>query len=262
MEMLLFRAALTGVLLAIAAAPMGCFMLWQRLAFYAAAIAHAAVLGLAIASIMGFNPQLGLMLAAIGFALLIAVLQKYAATNLDTQLSIVSHSMLAIGLILLSVYAQNQINLTAFLFGDILSIRYQDTWLIAAVSGLIIALIAVFFKPLLLVTISAEIAQAEGLNIHRLQLGFLVALAIFVSISIQIIGLLLVVAMLVIPAAASRAFSRSPIKMILIAGLMGSSCILLGIAASWFYDVPAGPACVVAAFIAYLLSIVKMRLHH
>ncbi|MFT5260393.1 MAG: zinc transport system permease protein [Saprospiraceae bacterium] len=260
MEALIFRIALTGILLAITAAPMGCFMMWQRMAFYGAAIAHASILGLAIASIMGINLQIGLVVAAVSFAFVIKALQNYAPTNLDTQLSIVSHSMLAIGLVLLSVYSQNQINLMQFLFGDILSINYQDTVLIAATSIIIIILTSRYFKPLLLATISAEIAQAEGLNVNRLHLGFLVALALFVSISIQVIGLLLVMAILIIPPAASKAFSKSPSTMIFIAGLIGSVCVLIGIAASWFYDVPAGPAIVVAAFVVYLLSIAKIKL--
>lgn len=260
MEALIFRAVLTGILLAITAAPMGCFMLWKKMAFFGAAIAHASILGLAVASIIGLNPQVGLMSAAILFAGAIVVLQKVAPINLDTQLSIVSHSMLALGLILLSQYAPKQIDLMQYLLGDILSISHQDTLLIALCSVLILSLLIAYLKPLLLSTISRDIAQAEGLKVDRIHLGVLLALAVFVSISIQVIGLLLVTAILIIPPAVSTTFAKTPQRMIIISALIGSVCILLGIASAWFYDLPAGPAIVVAAFVLYATSIVKTKL--
>ncbi len=260
MEALIFRAVFTGILLAITAAPMGCFMMWQRMAFYGAAIAHASILGLAAANIFGFNPQVGLISAAVLFALAIVTLQKHAPLNLDTQLSIVSHSMLAIGLILLSQYAPKQVDLMQYLFGDILSISNLDTALIAVCSVVLLALLLLYLKPLLLNTISRDIAQAEGLKVDRIHLGFLLALAVFVSISIQVIGLLLVMAILIIPPAASAAFSKTPQKMIIISALIGSTCIVAGIAAAWVYDIPAGPAIVVSAFLIYCVSVAKSTL--
>ncbi len=259
MEVLILRSLITGILLAICAAPMGCFMMWKNMAFYGAAIAHASILGLAIANLTGTNPQIGLMVSSVGFALFIVALQSHSRQNLDAQLSIVSHSMLALGLILLSLYAPSQINLMQYLIGDILSITTQDTLLIASFCVAVILLFVLFIKPLLLTTISPAIAQAEGINIRRYNALYLITLALFVSISIQVIGLLLVMAILIIPPAASKAFSNSPQSMIVISAVCGMLCIILGIAASWFYDLPAGPAIVVTAFSLYLISTIRER---
>ena len=172
-----------------------------------------------------------------------------------------AHSLLAIGLVAVSLLDDNRIDLNAYLFGDILAV--SDGHLLIMWIGAMLAtlLIVTRWQKLLLLTISADLAAAGGLNPRREQLVLTVALALVVAIAIKVVGVLLISAMLIIPAAAARPLSHTPERMAIIALGVGISSIFMGLAVSYFTDTPTGPTtvCVAAAFFIFatIASVVR-----
>ena len=252
----LTRALLAGIGTAVAAGPLGAFVLWRRMAYFGDATAHAALLGVALA--IGFSTSI---LAA---TLAVALLMALAVTTLtarghtsDSTLGVLSHAALALGLVAFALLGGAAVDLNSFLFGDILAVRKTDLAVIWTGAALVAALIAWRWQALLTATINAELATSTGIDPRREHLIITLALAITVAVALKVIGALLIGAMLIIPAAAARSLARSPDAMVVIAIAIGAAASALGLGLSWQYDLPAGPAIVSAAAGLYALSLLK-----
>ena len=254
------RAALAGIGVAVAAAPLGCFVVWRRMAYFGEATAHAAILGVAMA--------LALDISIFAGALLVALIMAWIATQLsgrgyamDTVLGVLAHSSLAVGLVVVSFLSGIRIDLMAYLFGDILAVSRFDIAIIWGGALLVIALIAWRWDPLLTTTLNEELAYASGLNPNREKLILTLSLGVTVAVAIKVVGALLIVAMLVIPAAASRNLARTPETMVMIAGIIGAISALAGLKAAYIFDTPAGPSivCVASVFFVTLSVIAAFK---
>jgi zinc transport system permease protein len=249
----LIRAGLAGIGLAAAAGPLGCFVVWRRMAYFSDATAHAALLGVALALAFSFPTYLGVLIAATAIATS-TMLSINKATATDTILGVVAHSALALGLVAVSLTAATRLDLMAFLFGDILAVGIQDLifiWIGAVVvSGLMIWR----WRALLAITINADLAFASGINAKREQAILTFALAMTVAISIKIVGALLIGAMLIIPAASARGLVKSPAMMAFAAIAIGSCSTISGLGASYLWDTPTGPTIVAMAAVFFMLS--------
>ena len=254
------RAALAGIGVAVAAAPLGCFVVWRRMAYFGEATAHAAILGVAMA--------LALDISIFAGALLVALIMAWIATQLsgrgyamDTVLGVLAHSSLAVGLVVVSFLSGIRIDLMAYLFGDILAVSRFDIAIIWGGALLVIALIAWRWAPLLITTLNEELAYARGLNPNREKLILTLSLWVTVAVAIKVVGALLIVAMLVIPAAASRNLARTPETMVMIAGIIGAISALAGLKAAYIFDTPAGPSivCVASVFFVTLSVIAAFK---
>ena len=254
------RAALAGIGVAVAAAPLGCFVVWRRMAYFGEATAHAAILGVAMA--------LALDISIFAGALLVALIMAWIATQLsgrgyamDTVLGVLAHSSLAVGLVVVSFLSGIRIDLMAYLFGDILAVSRFDIAIIWGGALLVIALIAWRWAPLLTTTLNEELAYASGLNPNREKLILTLSLGVTVAVAIKVVGALLIVAMLVIPAAASRNLARTPETMVMIAGIIGAISALAGLKAAYIFDTPAGPSivCVASVFFVTLSVIAAFK---
>ena len=242
------RATLAGVGVAMAAAPLGCFVVWRRMAYFGDATAHAAMLGVALALAL----QSSIFLGAAGVALVMAVavtLLSGRGYGMDTLLGVLAHSALAVGLVAASFLRGVRIDLMAYLFGDILAVSRVDLLVIWGGAALVIALVAWRWSALLTSTLNEELAFANGFNPQREQLILRLALAITVAVAIKVVGVLLIVAMLIIPAAAARNLAHTPEAMTLVAAALGSVSAVVGLRAAYVFDTPAGPSivCVAAA---------------
>lgn len=249
------RAALAGVGVAIAAAPLGCFVVWRRMAYFGDATAHAAILGVAIALAFDLSIFAGTLAIALLMASIVTTLsgRGYA---MDTLLGVMSHSALAFGLVAVSFLSGIRIDLSAYLFGDILAVSRSDLAVIWGGAALVVALMAWRWSSLLTATLSEELAYASGLRPRREQLALTLALALVVAVAIKVVGVLLIVAMLIIPAAAARYLATTPEAMAIIAGVVGAASAVAGLNAAFLLDTPAGPTIVcVAATIFALLSL-------
>ena len=248
------RAVLAGIGVALAAAPLGCFVVWRRMAYFGEAIAHAAILGVAISLMLQISVFAGALLIALLMAWIVTLLsgKNYAV---DTLLGVLAHSSLAFGLVFVSFLSGIRIDLMAYLFGDILAVSQNDLAIIWI--GVILVLLLMYWRwsPLLMSTLNEEMAYASGLNPKRDKIILTLSLAITVAVAIKVVGVLLIVAMLIIPAATARRFSGNPEVMAVMASVLGAGSVWLGLEGSLEWDTPAGPSIVVAALAFFITSV-------
>jgi zinc transport system permease protein len=254
LEPFLIRAALAGLAVAIAAGPLGAFVVWRRMAFFGDAMAHASVLGVAFALLLSLPVSIGTFLLALGLGALLARLQDRETAG-DTALGVLAYSALALGLVLVSFIEGVRVNIEALLFGDILTASWFDVGLIWAGATAILALILWRWSRLLTVTLNPELAVAAGINPRREDLIITIALALLIAMALKIVGALLITAMLVIPNASARLLSRTPEAMAYLASVLGSFAVLGGLVLALWQDTPAGPSIVVAATGLYVLAL-------
>ncbi|MFD2739943.1 metal ABC transporter permease [Sulfitobacter aestuarii] len=249
----LLRAALAGLGVALAAAPLGCFVVWRRMAYFGDATSHAALLGVALALATDLPVLAGVLLVALAMALLVSGLSG-RQISADALLGVLAHAALALGLVAVSLLPGQRVDLSSYLFGEILAVSWRDVALIWGGALAVLALLVWRWSALLAATLSPDLAQASGGHPRREQLILTLALALTVAVALKVVGALLIAAMLVIPAAAARPFARNPEAMALWAVLMGGIAALGGLAASWRYDTPTGPSIVTCAAILFILS--------
>lgn len=250
----ILRALIAGAGLVVVAAPFGCFMVWRRMAFFGAAIAHAALLGVAAATFTRIDPFLAILVTGILVALLLAWGNESRLLAGDTMLGIVAHAALALGLVLLAFSEGVRVDLMAYLFGDILAASWNDLAMLGAFGGGALLLIGLLWRPLLYVTLDADVARVDGVRARLLNLVFMLLLAVVVTVAVRLVGLLLVTAMMIMPAAAARRFAATPEAMAAIAALIGLLAVILGLAGAFALNTPAGPSIVVAAALLFLAS--------
>ncbi|MBU2934721.1 MULTISPECIES: metal ABC transporter permease [Pacificibacter] len=244
------RATLAGLGVVLAAAPLGCFVVWRRMAYFGDATAHASILGVALA--LAFNVSIlgGVLSVALIMALTVSALggRGYA---MDTLLGVMAHSSLAFGLVAVSFIDGVRVDLMAYLFGDILAVGRVDLLVIWGGAALVLLLLLARWSALLTSTLNPDLASAAGISPRREQLILSIALAMVVAVAIKVVGVLLIAAMLLIPAAAARPFARTPERMALIAVVIGAVSVLSGIQLAFQFDSPTGPTIVCVAAVLF-----------
>jgi zinc transport system permease protein len=255
MDEFLVRAVLAGIGVAVVAGPLGSFVVWRRMAFFGDTLAHSALLGIAIGLAAGFNLTLGVFAACIGVALALAAISGRSAIAGDTLLGIISHGTLALGLVALAFAGSAGFNLLAYLFGDILAVTAIDLIWIYGVGAVALGTTVIIWRPLLAITVHEDLAAAEGAPVRKINLIFMLVMALVVAAAMKVVGILLVAALLIIPAAAARQFARTPEQMAVIAALIGAASVVAGLGGSLSLDTPAGPSIVVAALIGFVVSL-------
>ena len=245
------RAALAALGVALAAAPLGCFVVWRRMAYFGDATAHAGVLGVALGLWLQIPLGIPILAAALGMALLVSRL-AVRGIGADAALGVLSHTALATGLVGASMAPGRRVDLMAYLVGDVLAVSRADLAFVWIGAALVAGLLAWRWRPLLLSTLSPELAHAAGIRPGRESLALTVALALAVAAAIEVVGVLPVAALLIIPASAARPLAATPERMALVAAVIGAASALGGIWAAFAFDAPAGPAvvCVAAALFA------------
>ncbi|WP_372614410.1 metal ABC transporter permease [Aquicoccus sp.] len=254
----LVRAALGAMGVAIAAALLGCFVVWRRMAYFGDATAHAAILGVALA--LGFEMSIfaGVLVVALAMALSISALSGRGHA-MDTSLGVMAHAALAFGLVAVELLPGAQVDIEAYLFGDILAVSRSDLMVIWIGAGLVAAGLLWRWQALLTATLNPELAIAGGLKPAREERLLILALAVVVAVAIKAVGALLITALLIIPAAAARPFARTPEGMAALAVLLGVGSALGGLAVAWQLDTQAGPTIVCVAAILFAVSILLSR---
>ena len=252
------RAIVGGIGVAVVAGPLGCFVIWRRLAYFGDTLSHSALLGVALALLLELNITFTVFCISVVVAMLLMLLQRRASLSSDALLGLLAHSALAVGLVVLAFMTWVRVDLMGFLFGDILAITRADLMMIwFGGVAVLIALIKIW-RPLFAATVSYELATAEGTRPDFANIVFTVLLAAVIAVSMKIVGVLLITALLIIPAAAARRFSKSPEQMALIAIIIGVFSVWLGLSGSLEFDTPAGPSIVVAALSFFIFSILPL----
>ncbi len=259
MDDFVWRAVLGGLGLAAVAGPLGSFVVWRRMAFFGDALAHSALLGIAIGFLLKIDLTLGVVAVCVLLALLLMVVQRQTHLPGDTILGIFAHSSLAFGLVVVSFLDRLRVDLISFLFGDILAITPLDLAWIYGGGAVILLALARLWQPMLSLTVHEDLARVEGVPADKARLAFVLLLALVIAIAMKIVGVLLITALLIVPAAAARNFARSPEQMALLAAVLGAVAVAAGMSASLAFDTPSGPSVVAAAAILFAGSVLTRR---
>jgi zinc transport system permease protein len=254
----LLRALVGGLGVAAAAAPLGCFVVWRRMAYFGDSLAHAALLGVAIGALLDIDVRLGMIGVGIAIALLLAGLEQRARLATDTLLGILAHGSLAFGFIAVTMVPGLRADIVGLLFGDILALSKADLAWIWIGAAVVVATLGLLWRPLLLMTVDTDLAAAEGVKTAWLRIVLMLLVAIAVALAMKAVGALLITALLLVPAATARRFATNPAGMAAGATLVGAISVAGGLAASLALDVPAGPGIVAVATLIFMLSQIRL----
>ena len=254
MDDFLLRALIAGIAIALTGGALGSFLVWRRMAFFGDTLAHGSLLGVALGLFLGIDLTVGALILCLLVALGFARLQRSRLLASGTLLAVIAHGTLAFGIIAVSVLSPRRASLESYLFGDLLAVSYTDIGVICAV-GLCTALVArTCWHAWLSMAVDEELARIEGVAVERLRLLQMLAFAALVGVAMQVIGALLITALMIIPAAAARAFARSPEQMALGGALLGSLAVGVGLWSSYVFDTPAGPSVAGAACVLFVFT--------
>ncbi len=261
MDAFILYALAAGIALALVVGPLGSVVVWRRMAYFGDTLAHAALLGVALAIAAEQLPVVGVGLIGVLIAALLFWLEKQRDLSTDTLLGILSHSALALGLIALSIIqAQGfNINLMSFLFGDLLAVGPSDLMLMYGSVVIILLVFSQILSPLISMSVNEELARIDGIAVEKIRFIFMVLLALVIAVALKVVGILLITALLIIPAATARLYSKSPKQMVLVSVLMAIAAVILGLLASLGWDFPTGPAIVVSASFLFFVSRILIR---
>ncbi len=249
------RALVAGVGLAVVTGPLGCFVVWRRMAYFGDTMAHSALLGVALSILLSVNVTLGVFAVAALVAGALLLLQKQNTLSTDALLGILSHSSLAVGLVIVGFLTQVRIDLMGFLFGDILAVSVEDIAIIYGGGAAILAILVLNWRPLLAATVSPELAEAEGLRPEVSRIILMLLMASVIAIAMKLVGVLLITSLLIIPAATARRLSATPEMMAVVAAVLGGLSVVGGLFGSRTWDTASGPSIVVMALALFLVSL-------
>lgn len=255
----LVRATLAGVAVALAAGPLGCFVVWRRMAYFGDATAHAAILGVALAFALSVSVFWGVLAAAMAMAMGVSALSGRMFA-LDTLLGVAAHAAIAVGLVALALTSPVAIDVEAYLFGEILAVSRLDLAVIWGGAACVLALLGWRWSALLMSTLNTDLAFASGVRPGREQMILTLALAILVAVAVKVVGALLITAMLIIPAAAARPLARTPEVMAALSVCIGILAATGGLWLSWRLDSPTGPTIVTVAAGVFALVVTVTQL--
>lgn len=246
----IIRAALAGVGTALAAGALGCFVIWRRMAYFGDAMAHAAVLGVALSLAFSTSIFAGVIVTALGMAVLFLSLTG-KGQSADATLGVLAHGGLAVGLVAIALVPGQGLSLDAYLFGDVLNVSRFDLAIIWGGAAVVAFVLWSQWAGLLTATISPDLAHAAGIDPRRKEFVITILLALVVAVAIKVVGALLITALLIIPAATARRFGRTPEMMALVASGVGVAAALGGLQGALLFDTPVGPSMVVAATLLF-----------
>ncbi|WP_310621397.1 metal ABC transporter permease [Flexibacterium corallicola] len=248
------RALVAGLGLAVVSGPLGCFVVWRRMSYLGDTMAHSALLGVALSYMFKLNLTLGVLGVSLMVSFALLALQKRHTISTDALLGILSHSSLALGVVLIGLMSGLRIDLMGFMFGDILSVSRVDIAVIYGGGAVVLGILLWIWRALLASTVSEELAASEGLDPARSQVIMTLLMACTIAIAMNLIGILLITALLIIPATTARCFASTPERMAVYASIVGALSVLGGLWGSMKFDSPSGPSVVVAALVLFLVA--------
>ena len=255
------QAAVTAALLAsVGCGVMGTYVVVKRIAFIAGGIAHSVLGGMGAAVYFGFDPLLGALIAAIFAALLIGWIRLHWRVQEDTLIGAIWATGMAAGLLFIAKTPGYQADLMSFLFGNILLVPPASLWFMVALDAVLLLVVLAYHRQFLAVVFDEEFARLRGIPVDFFYLLLLVLVAVTVVLLIQVVGLILVLALLTLPAAVAGHYVHSLARMMVIATLLGMALSVAGLAVSYGPDLPAGPTIVLLAGAVYVVSAVITQL--
>ncbi len=248
------NALAVGLLASVACGVMGSYVVVRKIVFISGGIAHTVLGGMGIAYYFGRDPLLGAFLSAIMAALVIGFVSIRYHQHEDTIIGALWATGMAVGILFIYKTPGYNVDLMSYLFGNILMVQRQSVWLVGGLDALIILLVLLFYKRFLAVCFDEEFSELQGVGVIGTYLLLLCLIAMTVVILIQVVGIILVIALLTLPAATARHFARSLSQMMILASLLGAVFTTSGLVLSYGQNLPAGATIVVVAGTSYLLA--------
>ncbi len=249
------RALIVGVILATTMSILGVFVVLRNMSFLSDAIGHSALAGIAIALLAGTNPFIG----AIAFSLMVAAgisgVRTISKLSIDTLLGVFFSSSVALGVILMTFSSGYQADLISFLFGNILTVSQQDVLSSSILALIVLGTMLVIGKKLIALSLNPALAKAEGVPVARYEFIFLLLLAATIALAIKFVGVILVTALLTIPAASAQNLARSLSQMVIIAIIISFLSVIIGMLASAALSIPSGPTIVLTSSVFFVSSL-------
>jgi len=249
----LARAAITAVVIGIVSGVVGSLIILRGLSLMGDAISHAVMPGIAVSFFFGANIFVGALVSGLLAAAGIGFINANSRLKRDTSIGIVFTAFLAAGVLLLA-RTESSVSLQSILFGDVLATSAADMWQSIVIAVVIVTLVVLFYKQLQITTMDAEIAKAYGFPTQTINYAVLIALALVTVSAVQTVGVILVVAMLVTPAATAYLLSKKFSTMMWLAALFGMVSSIVGMYFSYTFELQSGPAIVLVAFGLFVLA--------
>lgn len=243
-EPFLLRALAAGIGLALVAAPLGCIVVWRRMAYFGETVAQASLIGIALGLAFQVNLTIAVLLTAAAVAVLLIGLGKQTLIPMDSLLGLLHHVALAAGIIATASLKGPSVDLVGYLFGDVLAVTNEDLWWVYGGGAVVLLALTQLWEPLLRISIHQDLAAAEGVNAERVRMIFTLLLALTIALAMKIVGALLAIAFLIIPAIAARPLAGTAERMAVMAAGIAAASVVAGLSLSSVYDVPSGPAIV------------------
>lgn len=248
------RGLLASVIVGVVCAVIGSYVVLRGMAFLGDALAHAILPGVALAYLLGGNLTLGALIAAIAVALLIGLFSRQGAVREDTAIGILFAAALSLGVAMISSVRTFAVDLSHILFGNVLGVSTADLWLAGGLGAVVVLVVVVFYKPLLVISFDPVLAATLRWPAELFRNLLLVLLALAIVVSLQTVGVGLVAAMLVTPAATANLLARRLPAMMALAALFGALSAVIGLYLSYYANIASGAAIVLVCTGFFLLA--------
>ncbi|MGM0365223.1 MAG: metal ABC transporter permease [Actinomycetota bacterium] len=249
------RALISGIVIGLVCSLIGVFVILQKMSFFANAIAHSSLAGIALGFFMGLNPMVTAVIFGIVIAVLISYLKNRSALSVDTIIGIFLPSSMALGILIIGLLEGYKPDLLSYLFGNILAVDRFYMYLSVGLGLVVIILLSVFFKKYLFITFDRELAAIQGLNVVAYDYLFIILLATTVIIGTRVVGIILVSALIVIPAASSKNISSNFTQMVLYSVVFGFASSLLGLISSYYLNLASGASIIMVSVAIFLITL-------
>ena len=253
------RALAAAVLMGVICPLLGVFVVVRRMAFFGDAIAHSAFTGIALGLIVGVDPSYGAVFFAVVVAIGMGWMQAKSRIPSDTIIGVFFSGAAALGILLIGLLRGYRTDLFSYLFGDVLAVGWRDLGVTAVLLCGVGAVTLALRRPLLQVALNRDLAQVQGVPVSVLEYTLMVLLAITVAVSIRLVGIILVTALLIIPAAAARNVSGSIRQMFVFAVIFGAFAAVVGLFGSYNLNTASGPTIVLSSIAVFGASLVRAR---
>jgi zinc transport system permease protein len=254
-EPFLLRALAAAIGLAIVAAPLGCIIVWRRMAYVGETLAQSSLLGVALGLAFNLDLTFAVIVAALTAASILIAFGRQKLLALDSILGLMHHAALALGVVAIALLQGPSVDLMGFLFGDVFAVAVSDLYWVFGGGAVVLALTAWLWRPMVRLALDEDLAAAEGINPHVPRALFDLMLAVTIAVAMKIVGILLVMAFLIVPAVAARPLARTPEQMAVIAAVVSVTGVIAGLFASLHADTPGGPSIVLAMSAIAVISL-------
>lgn len=247
------NALLAGGLVSLACGIIGSLVVVNRIVFISGGIAHAAFGGIGLAFFLGFSPFLGAALFSVAISLMMGLVSFKARHRSDTVIGVLWAVGMAVGVILIDLTPGYHVDLMSYLFGSILTVPDSDLWMMASLDAVILLMVVIFYKEFMAMSYDEEFAFVVGIPVRPLYLALLVMTALSVVMTIQVVGLILVIALLTIPPYMAEGVTRSLGRMMAVSAMLGAAFTLIGLGISTAFDLTSGASIILVAGVGFFV---------